>query len=496
MPGHTIFFLLTLSFLSGIVCASLGLTLLLSIIPAAVVFAALFATNVDARIAACASLFLFAGSSFYFLDDHRYQTLVAQVPREGEVPGLIESDPRKSNDITSFYITTAYGRILVESSLGAPYHYGDIVNARGSLKAPGDFETYLAKEHVVATMRDPKITILDSGQGNIAYAFIFRIRDAVRDSFDQLFNPEEAALLSGLTIGINEDFSPAFLQNLSISGTRHLTAVSGSHMTVVVFVVFGFFAYLFMRRYAFVLTFIVVTFFVALTGFAASAIRAGLMAFLVELAKETRRVYAPHNAIAFSALVLSLWNPKILAFDVGFQLSFIAVIGIIYLVPMIQGIFHLNTEPGIFHWRESLLMTVAALIGTAPILIVQFQNFSLTALAANLLVLSAIPLIMVVGFLVALCAFVLYPLSFLLSYVLAPLLQYVIFIVNLFGNFALLFNPPLGFIGVVLYYSALIGAMYWYYREEAEAEKKQMERAKEVPIISAEASEFEIIEIK
>ncbi len=471
MPSHLIFFLSILSFLSGVAFAGLGLPFLFVLAPAAVLFAALFISNAGAKISVLAAALLILGSFYYFLNDYRYQTLVAQLPSSGEVTGLVVGQPKSDAEtgVQSFYLQTKAGKIMIETGPAPSYSYGDTLAAAGGIKTPPQnyYGQYLAKEGIVGVMNNPGLSRLASGGGSKIIAFLFNIRKGVSGSFKSLLAPEEAAFLSGVTLGINSDLSKTFLRNLSLSGVRHLTAISGLHMTIVIFIIFTIFLYFLPRRYAFILTFIFVCLFVALTGFTVSAIRAALIAFIAGLAKETGRLYAPHNALALAALVLVLFNPKILVFDVGFQLSFLAVISIIYFMPVLRHLLKTDDSPGFMGWKQSLLITVSAQLMTAPILIAQFQNFSLIAFAANVLILFTIPFIIGLGFLMSFLYFLFVPLASLISFIVAPLIDYVIFIVNLFGRFAVLFNPDLGFAGMAAYYGIIVLLMYWFYQRRA-----------------------------
>lgn len=488
MPKQDIFFLFVLSFLSGIACASFGLPLMFSLPVVAVVFAVFFISNIDWRVALIAAVLLTAGSAFYAWDDHRYQAAISHVPEGGEVQGTVSSDPKRGADYQSFYISSAIGTLLVEEKPAPAYRYGDSLTLQGKIEPPP--QQYFSK-HIVGLMRNPRVSGVSSPGGNPILRILFGMKERMRSSFQQTFQPEQSALLFGILFGVNDDFSKQFSQDLSQSGLRFITAIDGLHMQIVIMIVFGAFSYLAPRRYAFILTFIFVAFFVALTGFSVSGIRASLMAFIASLAGHTGRIYAPHTALALAALVLALLNPKTLVFDVGFQLSFLAALAIIYFLPVLQRALHLGDEPGVLGWKQSLLITISAQLFTAPLIISQFQTFSLTSFAASVLIVWLLPFLIVFGFLIALCALLFLPLAFLLALIVAPLIEYVIVIIELFARFAFLFNPPLGFVGTVSYYGSLLFVTFSLYRAPLRAapEKRPEERA------ARPAIDFEIIEI-
>ncbi|MDE2001852.1 MAG: ComEC/Rec2 family competence protein [Patescibacteria group bacterium] len=470
MAPHLIFFISILSVLSGMVFAGLGLSLWATLIPAAVLFAALFILNADVRVAVMAAVLVMCGSGYYLINDAAYRAQVAAFPHTREIAGMIVTDPSHTADAQSFYLRTESGTVAVTAGAYPLFRYGDTITVEGSFSPPPDssYGAYLAKEGVAATAQADRITLTSSGGGNPVLRFVFGIKNTLRAQYGRLLAPDQAALLSGITLGINDGFSPAFLQNLSLSGTRHLTAVSGLHMAVMIFVVFGVFAYLFPRTIAFLLTFIAIGFFTALTGFTVSAIRAACLALIASMALIAERTYAPRNALAFAALVIALMNPKVPVFDVGFQLSFLAVLAILYLKPLLSRLARQGSDPGFLGWKDSLAITIAAQIVTAPILITQFQNFSLTAFAANMLVVPMVPAVMVSGLVMAVTAQVLMPVAHLISWVVAPLAGYVIAVVTVSAHLAVLFNPDLGFSGIAAYYIVLFGLIYRFSEPDAQ----------------------------
>ncbi|MBT9175436.1 MAG: hypothetical protein DDT22_01114 [candidate division WS2 bacterium] len=196
-----------------------------------------------------------------------------------------------------------------------------------------------------------------------------------------------------------------------------------------------------------------------MTGFQVSAVRAALMAFIVGLADITHKVYSPHNAIALAAFIITLWNPKAPVFDLGFQLSFLATIAIIYFAPAVKRLPFLRGD-GVLGWRDALAITLAAQLGVAPLAIINFGNFSFTALLANVGILAVIPLLTVLGFIVIFLEMTFPPLASLVSQPIVFLIDYVVAVVETFAIVQVPFNPEIGVTISVLYYAVLIGICY------------------------------------
>jgi competence protein ComEC len=127
-----------------------------------------------------------------------------------------------------------------------------------------------------------------------------------------------------------------------------------------------------------------------------------------------------------------LVNPKILAFDAGFQLSFLATMGLVYLSPILEKYF--SNWPEFHGLKNSLLTTVSAIIFTTPLILYQFGRLSIVAPLVNILVLPVIPWAMALGFAVAAVGMILWPLGWVMGWFVWLALSYIILIVRFFGN--------------------------------------------------------------
>ncbi|MDP4001538.1 MAG: ComEC/Rec2 family competence protein, partial [bacterium] len=150
-------------------------------------------------------------------------------------------------------------------------------------------------------------------------------------------------------------------------------------------------------RYAFWVSVIVIIIFTIMTGASASVVRAAIMGLLLLFANGYGRLYDPKNSILLAGGVMIFLDPLALRFDVGFQLSFLAVLGLMYIGPILKEKF--KRIPEWFGLKEIFLMSISAQIMVAPLLAYIFHTFSLVSIPANLLVLPLMPLVMFFGFL-------------------------------------------------------------------------------------------------
>ena len=457
---HDAFFFSASGFIAGAIAGGLGLPpfgALIALILA--VLAMLFFKTRSVIILAISILFIL-GNVYYTIDDYRYHAARDALASATSFEGTVIYDPRQGvdNQTAKVRIATPAATIFLRLDPYPEISYGDIVRIAGDIVPPpsDSYGDFMAKEHVHGTAFYPEIEIVGNN-ANPFFEALFGIRHYIKNTVSRLFTEREAAFLSGVLLGDRDLFTPDFLNKLSISGTMHLTALSGLHMSILVFLALAVSSAIFWRRrrLKFIVAFATVALFVAMTGFKVSAVRASLMAFLVGLAGESGRIYSPRNAILFSALVITVWNPKSPVFDLGFQLSFAAVLSIIYFAPILKLIPFFRTS-GFLAWRDVLVITMAAQIGVLPITIAHFANFSLTALPANVAILVVMPPMMALGLLTVAVSVVSMPLASLLSIPTAFLADYAIQIVETFSSVRIMFNPELGITGTILYYAVLV----------------------------------------
>ncbi len=496
MFSYDIFFFGIVFFLVGVLAASFGIGFLIIVI-AALLLAVIFlfldrlqtipipsrtldkvganlseSTNFFTKklvILALLTVFILSGAGYYIRYDSKFKDIKIDFNKKINFSGIVVDDPQYSSNTQNLTVqlSESYrGRISVKLMLYPQFHYGDKLVFNGKIEKPSDsfigqidssYVNYLAKEKINGSSGFPKAELVKSGFGSKIKSTLFNFKHSIIDSYQKVLVPNQAALLAGLTFGERGNLDKDFKQAMSLSGTTHLTALSGQNITIIVVAIAAAVGFIFPQSLTFIITILVILGFVAMTGFDPSAVRAVIMSFVVLLANLAGRIYQPRNSIVLAAFLIVLFNPKSLVFDVGFQLSFLAVLGIIYLRPALKKLLRFGDKPGFFAWRENLLMTLSAQLATAPILIVVFGNFSLVALISNILILVAIPLTMALGFSIGFFHFLSYYLALILGWLVSLFLNYEIFIINFFAKMAVPINFNLNFWCISLYYLFLAG---------------------------------------
>ncbi|MDP1707154.1 MAG: ComEC/Rec2 family competence protein, partial [bacterium] len=468
----TLFFYAVCGFVAGAILGGLDVSPTYAIFISAIFVFVFFLWKIPPVIIFTVIGLFLAGNIYYAIDDYAYHKTLIEMEESVHFDGVVIDEPRRSLEAQTAKVklvgagveNTVSARIYLRVDLYPEISYGDVVRIYGDIVPPprDSYGNYLKKENIHGTAFYPKIEIIGN-EGNIIFNALFNVRRYIKETLGILFTQQQAAFLSGVMLGDRDEFSKEFLNKLSISGTMHLTALSGLHMTILIFLALAVFSAVFVgkRHTAFYATFVTIALFVAMTGFKVSAIRASLMAFLVGFSKQSSRTYSPRNAIALAASVITAWNPKAPVFDLGFQLSFIATLAIIYGAPVIKRIPFFNTS-GFLAWRDVLSITLAAQLSVLPITIAYFANFSLSAFPANIAILIIMPTLMAFGFLTAAVSIIYMPFAELLSRPTAFLTDYAINVVEVFSSVRGMFNPELGVIGTVLYYAVLIWICWRY----------------------------------
>ena len=403
------------------------------------------------------------GSLYYFLFDAvRGQTNIS-FDAQGSLVGIVKKlDQTPTKQSLVIDLEQPYrGRIKINARPYPSFQYGDRLKIEGAAQQPpSEFLNYYKKEGISGVISFPKIELMASGQGNPIKDVLLKIKNAMIKTFKSSLASQKAAFLSGLTLGERQDFSKEFQEKMSLSGTTHIVALSGYNVGVIAWAIGGIFGLYFRRSVSFYLSVVFVVLFVLMAGGEASVVRAAIMGIIMLLAKETERLFSIRNAIVVSAFLMTLFNPRILVFDLGFQLSFAALLGIVYVMPVLEKIFGVK-EPGFLNWKENAVATLSAQLAVVPILLGNFGIFSLTSLLANILILSAIPLTMGLGFVMGALGFVSGFLSQVVGIVIDVFLTYELFVIDIFSKITVpVATESFGFFPAIIYYIILIGFIY------------------------------------
>lgn len=277
---------------------------------------------------------------------------------------------------------------------------GERLRVTGKLALPMDTEdfsytTYLAMDGIHAVMDIEQMESLGLTAEEPVQRMLWQSRMAFEAHISRIYPDPAASLLSGLLTGSRRGLPPALTEDFRTTGLSHIVAVSGSNITILLSVITGalFFLPLKWRLLPSAIAIIIFTLFV---GAEASVMRAAVMGILGLIALQAERLTNIRLTILWSAFFMLVWNPLQLWVDMGFQLSFLAVIGLAELTPLLT--LALKKVPATAGLRDAFITTMAAQFTAMPWGAARFGALSLISPISNVIVAPLTPVAMFAGF--------------------------------------------------------------------------------------------------
>ncbi len=359
--------------------------------------------------------------------------------------GRISKEPEERREMGRIQVEAQgfEGEVLVFLPAVHGFSYGDIVEARGVLEeAPTfedfDYRAFLWKEGVFGVMRDPQVRLVHRGAYRNPLEGVFgellSWKEGRREDLYRAFSPLEGAVLGATLLADKRMWTVGFEQKLNATGLTHVTAISGQHVAIFISLLTPFFLWLGLwKQQAYMMTLGFVGLFILLTGGDAAAVRGGFMGTLASLGVVWGRQSQSMRLLVFAGAVMLFLNPFLLARDAGFQLSFLAVLGILLFSAHLQK--YLSFLPKDFGVREAATMTVAAQVFTTPLIMVIFGSVSLVSPVTNILISPVVPLLLSLGILFLFFSWTI--VGILFAFPLHALLSFFFLVVDLFSGISL-----------------------------------------------------------
>jgi competence protein ComEC len=355
--------------------------------------------------------------------------------------GNISADPDIREDKTFIEVNTrelsfnggkikTNGKILLKIKHPTNrFNYGDLINFSGYLYSPYpsknpsafDYRKYLNSKEIFACItlkHDSEVTLQEKKGGDFFISgIVLPVKHYILSFFKRNLADPHQAILSGFVLGERRGIPKEIYKLFTDTGTLHLLAVSGSNVALVVVIFLGLFRFLRIPyRVSLVLIFPLILIFSFITSNQPSVVRASIMASLFLLSLLVERERDLLNLWALAALVILFINPSTL-FDVGFQLSFMATLGLILWVPRLERILLSGFRNRFLKSYVALpfFVSLSAQLFTYPITAYYFNRLPLYSLLANLLIVPLTGLVVMVGVISALFSLLSIKLSFLFT---------------------------------------------------------------------------------
>jgi competence protein ComEC len=401
----------------------------------------------------------------------QYNNIQAKIPTKLESIDIII---QSSSKIQSFgyqykvYIPEYQAKAFMTIS-NADLEYGDKLNVNAKTSIPDErgIKRFLLGRNIHSYMTVSKYEKLDPIQCQLqcyVIKWITNIRNIILNKIDTNYPNQVGEFLKGILIGYTDTLPSDIKESFKKTGVSHVLAVSGYNMAIIVMLVYQqLINRQISRKISFWITIISIIIFTLLTGAEASIMRAGIFAMLIITAEQLQRYVGGMRPLVLCATILVLINPLYIAYDIGFQLSFLAVIGLIIYGQVFktytEGIPSLGILPMI---GETLFAQLLVL----PILIYYFGQISIISILANILIVPIIPLAMAWGSITSLL------LSWpIFTYPLVIIIQLVLGINQYLANisWASIKVPQIsGFMLILIY--VFFGVIYFWYMHKKKYE--------------------------
>ncbi len=260
-----------------------------------------------------------------------------------------------------------------------------------------DYSSYMQRHRIFASTYAPNDAWVktDSNKGNYLLNLSGKIRKKYINILTEHEMPEEElAIAAALIVGHKDDLTPRLKDSYASAGAMHLLAISGLHVGIIYVILNSVFFFFDKIHYGNIFKTIIIIailgFYAVMTGMSSSVIRAVTMFSILAIGNAFNRNVNVYNTLSISAFFILLFNP-LLILEVGFQLSYIAVISIIYFHPKIYSMFSIQNK-----WLRKIwslaAVSIAAQIAVFPIVLYYFHQFPVCFLFTNIF---AIPLVTV-----------------------------------------------------------------------------------------------------
>jgi len=383
------------------------------------------------------------------------------------------------------------GLVLVKANRYPQRHYGDRVQVEGLLETPPVFEgfsyrEYLARQGVYSLIQRAQVTLWAENQANPILYHLFTFKRRAQATIASILPEPQAALLTGILLGVETGIPAGLMEDFSATGTTHIIAISGFNITIIAGVFAGLARRLFGKRRAVWVAIVGVVVYTIFVGASAAVLRAALMGVLYLWARHLGRPTFAPVSLAAAAIGMTALSPYVL-WDVGFQLSFAATLGLVLYTEPLEECFEQalarftsaeRAQQTVGLVSEALIVTLAAQITTIPLILKYFGRLSLITLVTNFLILPAQSYLMIAGGIATLLGLAFQPLGQVAGWVAWVFLTYTIAIVRLTARVPFASVPVQVDGWMVIAYYALLGALTWWLAQPQEQRKELWDAAK------------------
>lgn len=403
--------------------------------------------------------------------------LNAHINKSVVITGVVATEPdeREGNTLLTIAVSAlasstkpVHASVLAIAPARTRVAYGDVVRVRGVVKVPEafagnngrvfDYPGYLAAQGIGYQLQYADVTKEEGSRGNRAVAAAIAIKNLFIRGIDRALPEPEAGLASGVMAGDKRGLGTELTDDFRAVSLVHIIVLSGYNITVVIGGLYEACRRLHIPRIVrFGGGIIIALFFALATGFAAASLRASVMALIMITGEWSGRVYRADRALGVAVVGMLVWDPYSLMFDPGFQLSFMATLGLMLLSPAVMP--HIERLPVPKSIQDILVATLCAQAAVLPLLLYSSGQLSLVALPANILVLSIMQQTMLLTLFAALAGMIMPMIAAIIGLPAYLLLGYIIAVARYLSHvpFATVQMPPFSAWWLIPIYAIVFG---------------------------------------
>ena len=362
--------------------------------------------------------------------------------------------------------------------------YGDKIFITGEFQEPQgmrneggfNYKEYLKSLNIYGSVKAKNIKVIEQNKGNIFMNFTYKISDEIKENIEEFMGEKYSGLLIGLLLGDSSKIDENMEENFKITSLTHILAVSGAQVSYIIAAMYS----LLKRKIGIQKTRVVIIasliFYMTLTGFSPSIVRAGIMGIILMISGLVFRKNDIINSIAISLFFMLVYNPFLLE-NVGLQLSYLGTIGIIgfnkTIILILKNIqirnrkwkYKINRKLILLisKIKEILAVTMSASLAVVPVMIYHFNLFGTYFLITNLLASIIIGPITLLGTLLVIISFISINIAKILSYILKFLIDILLFISS-FSKLPIskIYIPTPTITFIIIIYLSLIISLFIY----------------------------------
>lgn len=426
-------------------------------------------------------------------------TLETQIGNEVTLTGTVVREPEDRTVTKQLTVKVGEDLLIVSTDRHSKISYGDVIEFSGILERPEAFETeygrtfnyegYLKAKGIEYLVSFADVQVVDSDKGNPLIARLLNIKQFLKEGIEKSVSEPAASLGEGLLLGEKRGLGEELEENFRRTGIIHIVVLSGYNVMLVVSFVIFILSFVLPKSMRLWFGLVSIVCFALIVGLSATVVRASIMAALLLIAQSLKRTYDVIRALFIAGLVMVAINPYLLVYDVGFQLSFMATLGLILALPFIEP---RDGKSSLLNLRGYIGATIATQIAVLPLLLFHIGQVSLVSVLVNVLVLPLVPLAMFFTFITGIISNFSEPIALIFSLIATFSLEYIILMASWWGNlpFASVVVPAISPLLAVLLY-VLLALTYWYLKNR-NRDETNIELLSEWTIVEEQEEDIEV----